>query len=126
MLTPEQELWIDVFIQTSCPELASLKAGFPKKDALKVGLDLLSNDEIRLAIIARKEQLKNTYEIRKLDKYSLSNNMWFQYGQANKAGKTKEATEILEKIARWNGVEPDKIVTETHNLTFNNLDGDKI
>lgn len=89
MLTPEQEMWIDVFIQTSCPELASLKAGFPKKDALKVGLDLLSNDEIRLAIIARKEQL-NTYEIRKLDKYSLSNNMWYQYGQANKSENKKQ------------------------------------
>ena len=126
MLTNEQELWIDVFIQTSCPEVASLKAGYPKKEALKIGLDLLANKEIREAINERKEQLKYTYEARKLDKHSLSNAMWYQYSQANKACKTREATDILEKIAKWNGVEPDKIVTETHNIIINNLDESKI
>jgi hypothetical protein len=37
----------------------------------------------------------------------------------------KEAKEILEDIARWQGVEPDKVKTEIANLTFN-IDGSKI
>ena len=28
--------------------------------------------------------------------------MVYQYNKANKFGKTKEAVEILEKLARWN------------------------
>ena len=52
--------------------------------------------------------------------------MVYQYNRANKYGKTKEAVEILEKIAKWNGVNPETVRTNPVIINISGVDEDKI
>ena len=87
-------------------------------------MELLANEIIQEEIAKRREQL-NTIANMKFDKNDLLRIFWNMYNEARRKGKMKEAKEILEDIARWQGVEPDKVKTEIANLTFN-IDGSKI
>lgn len=125
-LTEQQKKFVDAFLETSSIEASAVIAGLPKTDARKQAIDWLANEFIQEYIKKREEVFKKVSEVQKLDKDKLLRSMYYQYGKANTLNKTKEATEILEKIARWNGVEPDKLNLDQPNVTFNNLDGENI
>lgn len=107
------------------PTSSARRAGYPAKDAQKIGLDLLCNDVIQLALEKRRNELNTASKGMKFEKEDLVRVFWNMYTECRQKGKVKEAKEIIETIARWNGVNPDTVKTEIANLVFN-LDGSKI
>lgn len=126
MLDKQQQKFIDTYLQSYSVELSAIKAGYSREDALKIGLDLLSNKEINEAITLRESQLNTTVSTLKMSKERLLRTMYFLYSTAIKQGKTKEAIDILEKIANWSGIKQDEIQLEPVKLIINNLDDRKI
>lgn len=124
-LTEEQTKFIDYYLETMDPTSSARRAGYPAKDAQKIGLDLLCNDVIQLALEKRRNELNTASKGMKFEKEDLVRVFWNMYTECRQKGKVKEAKEIIETIARWNGVNPDTVKTEIANLVFN-LDGNKI
>lgn len=124
-LTEEQTKFIDYYLETMDPTSSAKRAGYPAKDAQKIGLDLLCNDVIQLALEKRRNELNTASKGMKFEKEDLVRVFWNMYTECRQKGKVKEAKEIIETIARWNGVNPDTVKTEIANLVFN-LDGSKI
>jgi phage terminase small subunit len=124
-LTEEQTKFIDYYLETMDPTSSARRAGYPAKDAQKIGLDLLCNDVIQLALEKRRNELNTASKGMKFEKEDLVRVFWNMYTECRQKGKVKEAKEIIETIARWNGVNPDTVKTEIANLVFN-LDGSKI
>ena len=124
-LTEEQTKFIDYYLETMDPTSSARRAGYPAKDAQKIGLDLLCNDVIQLALEKRRNELNTASKGMKFEKEDLVRVFWSMYTECRQKGRVKEAKEIIETIARWNGVNPDTVKTEIANLVFN-LDGSKI
>lgn len=124
-LTEEQIKFIDYYLETMDPTSSAKRAGYPAKDAQKIGLDLLCNDVMQLAIEKRRNELNTASKGMKFEKEDLVRVFWNMYTECRQKGRVKEAKEIIETIARWNGVNPDTVKTEIANLVFN-LDGSKI
>ena len=124
-LTEEQTKFIDYYLETMDPTSSARRAGYPAKDAQKIGLDLLCNDVIQLALEKRRNELNTASKGMKFEKEDLVRVFWNMYTECRQKGKVKEAKEIIETIARWNGVKPDTVKAEIANLVFN-LDGSKI
>jgi phage terminase small subunit len=124
-LTEEQIKFIDYYLETMDPTSSAKRAGYPAKDAQKIGLDLLCNDVMQLALEKRRNELNTASKGMKFEKEDLVRVFWNMYTECRQKGRVKEAKEIIETIARWNGVNPDTVKTEIANLVFN-LDGSKI
>ena len=62
----------------------------------------------------------------RLDKNRLLTLMMLQYEKANRLGKTKEAVEILTKVAEDQGVDIKTIKVDPIILQINNLDENKV
>ena len=92
---------------------------------MKIGLDLLSNDEIKNCIKERRVELNNLVDTIEFDKQDLLRIYWDMFNDAKRKGKLTDARTILNDIARYNGVNPDEVKKEIAVLNFN-LDGDKI
>ena len=122
----QQLKFIDNYLQTYSAEIAAIKAGYPKEEALKIGLDLLSNSIIDDAIKVREKELESSSEMLKMSKERLLRSMYYIYNEALKKGRTNEAIGILEKIATWSGVKPDEVQLEPVQLIINNLNDNKI
>lgn len=122
----QQLKFIDNYLQTYSVEVAAIKAGYPKEEALKIGFDLLSNQAIDQAIKDREKKLDVSSEMLKMSKERLLRSMYYIYNEALKKGRTNEAIAILEKIATWSGVKPDEIQLNPVQLIINNLDETKI
>ena len=125
-LDKKQKKFIDEYLITFNIEGAAVTAGYPREDALSIGIDLLANPTIQKAIKDREMQLDEIQYAIKLDKKRLLTTMYFQYNQACRRGDIKTATAILEKIAQWCGVNPDEVAIEPAVLVINNLDEKKI
>ena len=52
--------------------------------------------------------------------------MMFQYEKANRFNKTKEAADILSRIAEVQGINLNDVKMEPVNLIINNLDSERI
>lgn len=124
-LDQQQLKFIDNYIQTYSAEIAAIKAGYKREDALKIGLDLLANSTIDNAIKAREKELNMSSEMLKMSKDRLLRSMYYIYNESLKKGRTNEAITILEKIASWSGVNPDEVQLEPVQLIINNLDENK-
>lgn len=125
-LNEQQKRFIDEYLQSYSIEGASIKAGYKKEEALNIGIELLSNPVIQEALREREEQFNKIAELSKLTPERLLNTMVYQYNRANKYGKTKEAVEILEKIAKWNGINPETVRTNPVIINISGVDEDKI
>jgi len=125
-LTKEHWIFIDNYIQTLDYAAAAKEMGVPQKEAVTAGLNLISNKEIQDAIKLRRSELVEAMKAIPLSKEQILATMMFQYQKANKLDRTKEATEILSKIAEANGIDLTKIQVEPINLIINNLDENKI
>lgn len=125
-LDKQQNKFIDNYLQSYAVEMSAIKAGYPKEDALKIGLDLLANKEIAHAIEEREKQLNINSSALKMNKEKLLRTMYFLYGQSVKDRQITQAVNILEKIASWSGVNPDEVQLDPVQLIINNLDETKI
>lgn len=125
-LSKEHWIFIDNYIQTLDYAAAAKEMGVPAKEAVTAGLNLISNKEIQDAIKLRRSELVEAMKAIPLSKEQILATMMFQYQKANKLDRTKEATEILSKIAEANGIDLTKIQVEPINLIINNLDENKI
>lgn len=126
MLDDKQTKFIDNYIQSYAVEMSAIKAGYPKEDALKIGLDLLSNSTIKQAIEERENALNQDAKSLKMNKEKLLRTMYFLYSQSVKDRQITQAVNILEKIATWSGVNPDEVQLDPVQLIINNLDETKI
>lgn len=125
-LSKEHWIFIDNYIQTLDYAAAAREIGVPNKEAPTAGLNLLANKEIQEAIKLRRSELIDAMQAIPMNKEQILATMMFQYQKANKLDRTKEATEILGKIAEANGIDLKQIQVEPINLIINNLDEDKI
>lgn len=125
-LSKEHWIFIDNYIQTLDYAAAAREIGVPNKEAPTAGLNLLANKEIQEAIKLRRSELIDAMQAIPMNKEQILATMMFQYQKANKLDRTKEATEILGKIAEANGIDLKQIQVEPINLIINNLDKDKI
>lgn len=126
MLDDKQIKFIDNYIQSYAVEMSAIKAGYPKDDALKIGLDLLSNSTIKQAIEERENALNQDAKSLKMNKEKLLRTMYFLYSQSVKDRQITQAVNILEKIATWSGVNPDEVQLDPVQLIINNLDENEI
>lgn len=100
--------------------------GIPKDKALTAAIDLLANKEIQEAMNKRIEELTDIANTVKLTKERLLITMLFQYEKANKYNKTKEAVDILAKIAEVSGIDFKNVNIDPVNFIMSNLDINKI
>lgn len=126
MLDEQQLKFVDTYIQTYSAEISAIRAGYPKENALKIGLDLLANEEIDKAVKERETQLTKSSEMLKMSKERLLRSMYYIYNESLKKGRTNEAIAILEKIATWSGVKPNEVQLDPVQLIINNLDENKL
>lgn len=122
----QQKKFIDNYLQTYSIEQSAVNAGYPKKDAMTIGIDLLANEEIQQALKDREKAFDIIAKNSKLTPERLLNTMMFQYEKANRFGRIKEAVDILERIAKWSGVNPDAMQINPVVINISNLDEDKI
>lgn len=125
-LDDQQKKFVDAFLETCSPDASAIFAGYSKKDARSIGFDLLCNEEVLQFIKKRKAEFSKMAELQKMDKDDLLRAMHYQYGKANNLNKTKEATDILMQIAKFCGVEPDKVKLDPPTIIINNLDAGSI
>lgn len=117
--------FIDKYLTTLDPTTSAIEAGFDRKNASKIGLDLLSREDIKEAIKERRVELNSMMEAIQFEKEDLIRIYWDMFNDAKKKGKLSDARAILSDIARYNGVNPDEVKKEIAILNFN-LNGDKI
>lgn len=122
----QQKKFIDNYLQTYSIEQSAVNAGYPKKDAMTIGIDLLANEEIQQALREREKAFDIIAKNSKLTPERLLNTMMFQYEKANRFGRIKEAVDILERIAKWSGVNPDAMQINPTIININNLDESKL
>ena len=116
----QQKKFIDNYLQTYSIEQSAVNAGYPKKDAMTIGIDLLANEEIQQALKEREKAFDIIAKNYKLTPERLLNTMMFQYEKANRFGRIKEAVDILERIAKWSGVNPDAMQINPTIININN------
>lgn len=117
--------FVDRYLATMDPTLSAIDSGFDRKEANRIGVDLLLDDNIKQAIKERRAELNAMVEAIEFDKQDLLRVYWDMFTDAKKKGKLADARAILNDIARYNGVNPDEVKKEIAVLNFN-LDGNKI
>ena len=125
-LTKEHWIFIDTYIQTLDYAFAARQMGVPAKEAVTAGLNLIANKEIQDAIKLRRSELVEAMQAIPMSKEQILATMMFQYQEANRQGKTKEAVDILNQIAQAQGIDMKTIQAKPITLIINNLDKDKI
>lgn len=117
--------FVDRYLATMDPTLSAIDSGFDRKEANRIGVDLLLDDRVKQAIKERRAELNAMVETIEFDKQDLLRIYWDMFTDAKKKGKLADARAILNDIARYNGVNPDEVKKEIAVLNFN-LDGNKI
>lgn len=126
MLEEIHKKFIDNFLQTYSIEESARKAGIPNQEAMRAGIDMLNNPEIQEALKKRAVEFDNATKVYNLTKERFITILFHQYEKANKQGRTKEAVEILARIAEAQGVDLKTIKIDPVNIVINNLDENKI
>lgn len=117
--------FVDRYLTTLDPTTSAIDAGFDRKNANKIGLDILANQEYKEAIKERRVELNSMIDAIEFEKEDLLRIYWDMFNDAKKKGKLSDARAILSDIARYNGVNPEEVKKQIAILNFN-LDGDKI
>ena len=124
-LEDKYQKFIDRYLTTLDPTLSAIDSGFDRKNATKIGLDLLANPKIKVAMKQRRRELNATIDEMEFEKQDLLRIYWDMFTDAKRKGKLADARAILTDIAKYNGVNPDEVKKEIAVLQFN-LDGNKI
>ena len=121
----QQQKFIDKYLTTLDPTISAIEGGYDRKNANRIGLQLLSDEGIKEAIKDRRSQLNTMINSIEFTKEDLMRIYWDMFNDAKRKGKLADARAILSDIANYNGVKPDEVKKEIAILQFN-LDGDKI
>jgi len=124
-LEEKYQKFIDKYLSTLDPTLSAIDGGFDRKNASKIGLDLLTRQDIKEAIKERRVELNSMIDTMEFEKEDLLRIYWDMFNDAKRKGKLADARAILSDIAKYNGVNPDEVKKEIAILNFN-LDGNKI
>ena len=121
----QQQKFIDKYLTTLDPTASAIEGGYDRKNANRIGLQLLGDDGIKEAIKDRRSELNSMTELIEFEKEDLMRIYWNMFNEANRKGKLADARAILSDIANYNGVKPDEVKKEIAVLNFN-LDPNKI
>lgn len=121
----QQQKFIDKYLSTLDPMMAAIEGGYDRKNANRIGLQLLADEGIKEAIKERRSELNSIANEVEFEKEDLLRIFWDMFNDAKRKGKLADARAILSDIARYNGVNPDEIKKEIAVLNFN-LDPNKI
>lgn len=124
-LEENYQKFIDRYLTTLDPTSSAIESGFDRKNASRIGLQILARDDIKEAIKERRSELNAMVDSIEFEKEDLLRIYWDMFNDAKRKGKLTDARGILADIARYNGVNPDEVKKEIAVLQFN-LDGDKI
>ena len=124
-LEENYQKFIDRYLTTLDPTSSAIESGFDRKNASRIGLQILARDDIKEAIKERRSELNTMVDSIEFEKEDLLRIYWDMFNDAKRKGKLTDARGILADIARYNGVNPDEVKKEIAVLQFN-LDGDKI
>ena len=124
-LEESYQKFIDKYLTNLDPTLAAIDGGFDRKNASRIGLQLLARDDIKEAIKERRSELNAMVDAIEFEKEDLLRIYWDMFNDAKKKGKLADARAILSDIARYNGVNPDEVKKEIAILQFN-IDENKI
>lgn len=121
----QQQKFIDKYLTTLDPTVSAIEGGYDRKNANRIGLQLLSDEGLKEAIKERREELNLMINSMEFDKEDLMRIYWDMFNDAKRKGKLADARAILSDIANYNGVKPDEVKKEIAVLNFN-LDPNKI
>jgi phage terminase small subunit len=121
----QQQKFIDKYLSTLDPMMAAIEGGYDRKNANRIGLQLLADEGIKEAIKERRSELNSIANEVEFEKEDLLRVFWEMFNDARRKGKLADARAILSDIARYNGVNPEEVKKEIAVLQFN-IDGDKI
>ena len=124
-LEENYQKFIDRYLTTLDPTSSAIESGFDRKNASRIGLQILAREDIKEAIKERRSELNAMVDSIEFEKEDLLRIYWDMFNDAKRKGKLTDARGILADIARYNGVNPDEVKKEIAVLQFN-LDGDKI
>ena len=121
----QQQKFIDKYLTTLDPTVSAIEGGYDRKNANRIGLQLLTDEGLKEAIRDRRIQLNEMTDAMEFDKHDLMRIYLDMFNEAKRKGKLADARAILSDIATYNGVKPDEVKKEIAILQFN-LDPDKI
>lgn len=121
----QEQKFIDKYLNTLDPSVSAIEAGYDRKNSSRIGIQLLSRDDIKEAIQDRRSQLNTMMDAMVFEKEDLMRIYWDMFNDAKRKGKLADARAILSDIANYNGVKPDEVKKEIAVLNFN-LNPDKI
>ena len=121
----QQQKFIDKYLTTLDPTVSAIEGGYDRKNANRIGLQLLTDEGLKEAIKDRRIQLNEMTDAMEFDKHDLMRIYLDMFNEAKRKGKLADARAILSDIATYNGVKPDEVKKEIAILQFN-LDPDKI
>ena len=121
----QQQKFIDKYLTTLDPTVAAIEGGYDRKNANRIGLQLLSDSDLKEAIKDRRSQLNTMIDTMDFEKEDLMRIYWDMFNDAKRKGKLADARAILSDIATYNGVKPDEMKKEIAKIYFN-LDPEKI
>ena len=124
-LEENYQKFIDRYLTTLDPTSSAIESGFDRKNASRIGLQILARDDIKEAIKERRSELNAMVDSIEFEKEDLLRIYWDMFNDAKRKGKLTDARGILADMARYNGVNPDEVKKEIAILQFN-IDGDKI
>jgi phage terminase small subunit len=121
----QEQKFIDKYLTTLDPMASAIEAGYDRKNATRVGLQLLAREDLKEAIKDRRQQLNTMIDTMDFEKEDLMRIYWDMFNDAKRKGKLADARAILADIANYNGVKPDEVKKQIAVLQFN-LDPEKI
>ena len=121
----QQQKFIDKYLTTLDPTMSAIEGGYDRKNANRIGLQLLADEGIKEAIKERRGELNLMLNSMEFTKEDLMRVYWDMFNDAKRKGKLADARAILSDIANYNGVKPDEVKKEIAVLNFN-LDPNKI
>ena len=124
-LEENYQKFIDRYLTTLDPTSSAIESGFDRKNASRIGLQILAREDIKEAIKERRSELNAMVDSIEFEKEDLLRIYWDMLNDAKRKGKLTDARGILADIARYNGVNPDEVKKEIAILQFN-IDGEKI
>lgn len=103
------EKFIDNYIQSFNIEKSAILAGYDRKEAFKIGVEILSSPNMQDYIKERTEKFETIAKNNKLTKDRLYLIMMLNFQKADQKGDVRAAMDILERMAKWNGLNPDEL-----------------
>ena len=120
-LEENYQKFIDRYLTTLDPTSSAIESGFDRKNASRIGLQILAREDIKEAIKERRSELNAMVDSIEFEKEDLLRIYWDMFNDAKRKGKLTDARGILADIARYNGVNPDEVKKEIAILQFNIL-----